>query len=160
MKPSALRSAGTRARARAAAHEKPHLDLASSLVWVRIGWLAALALWLFLTLSLVGFNAGDPPGVAVYPPNEPVINWCGKAGSVAAFYTYQMFGYGAWVLVAMAGLWLAVTATGRSVPHISVRILGSLMLAAACSGMQAFAFPNSGPVPLLPGGLIGAVKGV
>ncbi len=119
--------------------------------------MATLAFWLFLTLSLIGFAAGDPPGTATFPTNAPVHNWCGKAGAVCAFYTYQMIGYGAWVIVLLGGLWLGITSTGRRVPQLSVRVLGALLLAAAVAGFQAIAFPRSGPVPLLPGGLLGSV---
>ena len=68
-----------------------------------------------------------------------------------------MFGYGVWVMVILTGVWLGITSTGRRVPQLSVRILGVLVLAAAVGGFQAVAFPSSGPVPLLPGGLIGSV---
>jgi len=128
-----------------------------SLLWLRIAWVAALAAWLFITLSLIGFDPGDPPGVGTFPPNAPVINWCGKAGAVSAFYLFQMFGHGIWVLSLLGGLLLAITATGRSVPQLSIRLLGALVLAAALAGFQAVVFPNSGPVPLLPGGLLGSV---
>ncbi|MCC6322064.1 MAG: DNA translocase FtsK 4TM domain-containing protein [Phycisphaerales bacterium] len=139
------------------AREGRKAEQPGSMIWLRAGWVAGLVVWLFISLSLVGFDAGDPPAVGTFPPNNPVVNWCGKAGSVVSFHAYQVFGFGAWVLVILGGLLLGVTATGRRVPHIWVRVLGALALAGSVAGFQAIALPSSGPVPLLPGGLIGTV---
>jgi S-DNA-T family DNA segregation ATPase FtsK/SpoIIIE len=153
---AAARSASKKSN-RAAPAISTGTEWSPSVLWRRIAWVAVLAVWLFVSLSLIGFSAGDPPGTAMSPAHSPVHNWCGKAGAVVSFYLYQMFGYGTWVLMLLTGLWLGVTVTGRRVTQLSVRVLGALLLAAAVAGLQAVALPSSGPVPLLPGGLIGSV---
>ena len=67
------------------------------------------------------------------------------------------FGLGAWVMVILSGVLLAVTATGRRVTHVPVRFIGALLMTGAVAGLQTLTLPNTGPVSGLSGGLIGTV---
>jgi len=129
------------------------------LLWRRVAWLAFAVLWAFLALSLLSYSSADAPATTVYPHNQPPANLCGKAGALVAHYAYQLLGYGAPALLALAALWLGVSATGRRVNQVPVRILGAIMMAASVSGFQALLLPSTGPVPALPGGLVGTLGG-
>jgi len=120
-------------------------------------WIAGAIFWTLLVLALLSFSAGDAPSAAIAPHNNPPANWIGKFGAIAAHYTYQLFGIGAWVMMLLAGLLLGVTATGRRVSHVPVRFIGGLLMTAAVAGLQTLAFPTSGPISGLSGGLIGTV---
>ena len=120
-------------------------------------WVAGAILWTLILLALLSFNAADAPSAAIAPHNNPPANWIGKFGALAAHYSYQVFGLGAWIVVILAGVLLGVTATGRRVSHVPVRFIGALLMAASVAGLQTIALPNSGPVAGLPGGLLGTI---
>lgn len=123
----------------------------------RLVVLAMVAVWAFVFLSMVGFNAGDPPSHAVWPPNRPIANWCGPVGASVAYGLIKFFGFGAWVIVTLVGFGLFSAAVGQTVRHALVRLIGLFMLTAAFSGAQALMLPHSGPFPDLSGGLLGKV---
>ncbi len=127
------------------------------MLWERVLWLAMAAAWLFVAASALSFNAADPPSPMVVPANAPVANWCGRAGAVIAYYGYEMFGLGLWVMLGVGAIYLAVSAAGRKVGHVWVRFLGAALMAASIAGAQALVLPGSGPVPGLGGGLVGSV---
>ena len=123
----------------------------------RILLLGLLFTWAFVLLSLIGFSPADPPSHAIFPPNDPVHNWCGPVGSHLAYALFRLLGAGVWVLILVPGLILLNLATGALVTHPVVRSLGVIMLSGAVSGFQALAFSNSGPFPDLAGGVLGTV---
>ncbi len=127
------------------------------LMWMRIGWVAAFLAWVFLAIALISYSASDWPTAHHVPENHPAANLCGLAGAAAAHGLYSVFGIGMWVLMGLAATWLILTALGRQVSHVPVRILGGLLLATVLSCMQALIMPGSGPVPNLPGGVVGSV---
>ena len=131
----------------------------SGVLFSRIGLLLAVALWVFLTASLLGYDPADPPGHAVVPINDPVANWCGPVGAMLAHYTKSLLGVGSWILLLAAGLAIALKATGRSVNQPILRTIGVMMVAMAISAMQALIAPASGPMPEGSGGLV-AIAGV
>jgi len=128
-----------------------------SLLWQRVLWLGLAALWLFVAISAISFDPADPPSASVVPVNDPVANWCGRFGAAVAYYGYEMFGVGLWVLIALWGLHVGVMASGRRTGHLGVRILGAVLMAASVAGLQGLLLPASGPVRGLGGGLIGTV---
>ncbi|MCG3123522.1 MAG: hypothetical protein GIKADHBN_01942 [Phycisphaerales bacterium] len=124
-------------------------------VFKRMVLLIVLAGWTFVIASLIGFDPADPPSHLVWPPNEPVANWCGPIGAHIAYGLYKLLGLGAWVLMIFGAIGLLSAATGQRVSHWVVRALGLIMLTAAASGFQRIVLPNSGPFANMPGGLVG-----
>ncbi|MCC6425323.1 MAG: DNA translocase FtsK [Phycisphaerales bacterium] len=128
---------------------------AGVLVFRRMVVLIVLAIWTFVIASLIGFDPADPPSHLVWPPNEPVANWCGPVGAHIAYGLYKLLGLGVWVLMLVGAIGILSAAAGQRVSHWVVRALGLLMLTAAASGFQRIVMPNSGPFANLPGGLVG-----
>ena len=120
-------------------------------------WVAGAIAWALVLLSLLSYPAAAAPSASTAPHNNPPANRVGRLGALIAHFSYLYFGLGAWVLVALSGVLLGVTATGRRATHLPVRILGALLMAAAVAGLQALALPTSGPVSGLGGGLVGTV---
>ncbi len=116
-----------------------------------------LGAWAFTAASMIGFDPGDPPGHVVWPPNQPVANWCGPFGATVAYALFKLLGLGAWVLVLLLGLGLITAVCGAPLRQAFVRLVGLVMLAASVAGMQGLAFPESGSMPGLAGGLVGSV---
>jgi S-DNA-T family DNA segregation ATPase FtsK/SpoIIIE len=129
------------------------------LIWKRVAWIAGLLAFVFITLSLGSFSATDP-GSAAVPVNQPPANLGGLVGALVAHYLFfSLWGWGAWVLVALFGVALYVWGNGYRITHLAVRVLGALMLAATAACAQAIYFPGTGPVTGLPGGYIGVAGG-
>jgi len=119
--------------------------------------LVLLVAWAFVAASLIGFSRADPPSHLVYPPNDPVSNWCGPFGAVVAYHLLKLAGFGSWVLVALSGLGLLSAAMGPGLKHPVVRFLGLVMLSASAAGFQTLILPRTSAMPDLPGGLVGTV---
>jgi S-DNA-T family DNA segregation ATPase FtsK/SpoIIIE len=124
----------------------------------RLVLLILLAGWAFVFASLIGFDVADPPSHLVYPPNHPIVNWCGSFGAAIAYTLFKVVGYGAWAFVVLLGLGLMSSAMG-SLKHSMVRLIGLVMITASVAGIQNLLFPHSGKMPDLPGGIVG-VTGV
>ncbi len=127
------------------------------LMWMRIGWVAAFLGWIFIAIALITFNSSDWPTRNAVPENIPAANMCGIAGAAVAWALYSVFGGGMWIVMALGATWLMLTAMGRQITHLPVRVLGGLLLAAVVACFQALVLPHTGPVPNLPGGMIGTV---
>ena len=117
----------------------------------RFALLILLACWAFVFASLIGFNPADPPSHLVYPPNNPVANWCGSFGAIVSYDLFKLAGYGAWAFIVLLGLGLMSSAMG-SLKHSLVRLIGLVMITAAVAGLQHLMFPHSGKMPDLAGG--------
>jgi len=92
---------------------------------------------LFLAGSLLSFHPADPPSEAVYPPNQPVRNWCGDAGAHVAYGLLSAIGDAAYplVLFVLAGslLWLSRDTVDNKV----FRIIGAAMLVVVVAVVSA-----------------------
>ncbi|MDX2132346.1 MAG: DNA translocase FtsK [Planctomycetota bacterium] len=117
-----------------------------------------LGAWAFTAASMIGFDPSDAPGHVVWPSNDPTANWCGPFGATVAYALFKLLGSGAWVLLMLLGVALTVAALGVPLRQAFIRMIGLIMLAASVSGMQALAFPDSGSMPGLAGGLVGTVS--
>ncbi|MFA6045403.1 MAG: DNA translocase FtsK 4TM domain-containing protein, partial [Phycisphaerales bacterium] len=124
-------------------------------VWA--GDIVLLAGWAFVLASLIGFHRADPPGHTVWPPNHPVANWCGPLGATVAYTLFKLLGLGAWPLVSFFGLGILWSASGATVRDGLTRLIGLVMLSCAAAALQAHLLIVSGPLPDLPGGLVGVV---
>ncbi len=128
-------------------------------LWARVGWIAALTLWAFVTASLLSFDAADAPSTAVAPVNADAANWCGPVGAYTAYWVFRMVGVGVWLLVAGGGLALALSAAGRTPTQMPLRGLGLALLALAVSGFHALFWAGLSWAPEGGGGLA-AIAGV
>ncbi len=146
---------GARARGSKAAAERTERAEGSSLLIARLAWVMGAGLLVFVIVSLLTFDLADPPSTLVSPVSAEPANWCGRFGAVIAWHAYQVFGLAAWVLVALAGLALWCTATGRRITHLGVRIIGGVLLAGALGGLNALILPNLSPLPGFGGGIVG-----
>ena len=122
----------------------------------RVAWLIGLTAWTFLALSIVSFDAADPPSHMVYPQNDPVQNLCGPVGALLSYHTFKLFGIGAWILLGFAGLAMLLPMLGRAVTHMLVRALGVTIIALSLGGIFALVAPSLGAIEGLSGGTIGA----
>jgi S-DNA-T family DNA segregation ATPase FtsK/SpoIIIE len=123
----------------------------------RLALVLLLFVWVFVLMSLIGFDPGDPPSHVVSPPNATIHNWCGAFGAAVSYWTIYYMGAGAWVLFILGGIVLASGVVGTSLSHLAVRLIGIVMFAASVSGFQALIFKTTASLPDLPGGVMGTV---
>jgi S-DNA-T family DNA segregation ATPase FtsK/SpoIIIE len=128
-------------------------------VGVYLLYFAQLGAWCFLAAALWSFSPGDWPSHTAFPHNAPTQNLCGPAGALPAFWLTYLFGAGAWLLLAMWGLYLFVTGFLTQVTHLGVRALGTLLMVASVATMQGVFWPTTGPIADLGGGLVGTYLG-
>ncbi len=87
----------------------------------------------FLAVSIASFDPADPPSDAVYPPNDPVRNWCSGVGAHLAYYVLSAIGDAAYplLLFLMTGalLWISNTTLEDKV----FRIIGAASLVLSVS---------------------------
>jgi hypothetical protein len=130
---------------------------AGDALWGRVVWLGLVLAWAFVVASLMSFDRADPPSAAAWPVNHPVQNWCGPVGAYLAYAVLRFAGWGAWFLLALAGLALAQPLFARKIEQPIVRTVGVIMLLVSLCALSALAAPRSGPVGHLPGGELGLV---
>ncbi|MCB9845711.1 MAG: DNA translocase FtsK 4TM domain-containing protein [Phycisphaeraceae bacterium] len=116
-----------------------------------------MALLIFSAVSLLAFNAADPPTHAVYPVNERVANLCGPAGAWVASSLYRIVGFPVWIVLAGVGTIVVAPLFGRAVAQPTFRVIGAIIIAAALAGVNALVLPRMTPTPGLAGGLLGEV---
>lgn len=119
----------------------------------RAGWVAAAGVWVFLVAALASFDSADAPSHVVAVQNDPIANWCGRAGAAIAYWSYHVLGIGSWVMLVGAGGYLGVTVTGRVVSHPLVRGIGLLIVAIAVAGLHGLLLEIVGPGPGADAGL-------
>ncbi len=123
----------------------------------RVGWLVLGALWVFVLVGLVSFDAGDSPSHAVWPSNGDTANWAGPIGATMAYGLLRTFGYGVVIPMAFTGVMLTLRLVRRPMTQPIVRALGALVLTASLCVLLGVLFPKAGPLPGLVGGTIGVV---
>jgi len=82
----------------------------------------------FLAVSVASFDPADPPSDAVYPPNDPVRNWCGGVGAYVAYALLSAIGDAAYplLLFVMTGALLWISST--TFEDKAFRIIGAGLL--------------------------------
>jgi len=109
---------------------------------------------LFVAASLASFHPADPPSEALYPPNEPVQNWCGGAGAHVAYFLFSTLGDAAYALALFllggAMLWLSETSLDSKI----FRLIGAAMLILVVSIVSAM-IPAEARLPEGNGGALG-----
>jgi len=90
-------------------------------------------LGLALTASILSFDPADPPGHAIYPPNDPPANWCHSEGAFAAYAVLSTIGDGAYpmLLFLLSGsfLWISRITLEEKI----FRIIGAVLLVTVVS---------------------------
>jgi len=120
--------------------------------------LALLAATLFIGLSLVSYDPGDPPSTLVYPVRAQTTNLCGPKGAHLAHALRTGIGLGAYF-----GLFSLVTANlrlFRSAPVRDpfVRLLGIVLSLLSVCVLLQLAAPGLGEGPVIgSGGIVGIV---
>jgi len=123
----------------------------------RVGWLVVGALWVFVLVGLVSFDAGDSPSHAVWPNNAETANWTGPIGAYMAYGLLRVFGLGIVIPMAFTGVMLTLRVLRRPMTQPIVRAIGALVLTASLCVLLGVLFPKAGPLPGLVGGTLGLV---
>lgn len=123
----------------------------------RVGWLVLGALWVFVVVGLVSFDAGDAPSHAVWPSNAKTANWTGPIGAYMSYGLLRTFGLGIVIPMVFAGVMLTLRLIRRPMSQPIVRAVGALILTVSLCVLLGVLFPQAGPLPGLVGGTIGLV---
>jgi len=123
----------------------------------RIGWLALGAIWVFVLVGLVSFDAGDSPSHAVWPNNANTQNWTGPIGAHISYGVLRTFGIGAAIPMLFTGVLLTLRVIRRPMTQPIIRGLGAFILTTSLCVLLGVLFPKAGPLPGLVGGTLGLV---
>lgn len=123
----------------------------------RVGWLVLGALWVFVVVGLVSFDAGDAPSHAVWPSNVKTANWTGPIGAYISYGLLRTFGLGIVIPMVFSGVMLTLRLIRRPMSQPIVRAVGALILTVSLCVLLGVLFPQAGPLPGLVGGTIGLV---
>jgi S-DNA-T family DNA segregation ATPase FtsK/SpoIIIE len=129
----------------------------STILLRKLPLIVIMLIWLFIFLSLVGFDRADWPSQVIWPNNQQTSNWCGRVGAWTAYHFFKLLGWGAWVGVLVSGLIILAAASGQIIRHVVVRGFGLAMMVCALSGLQNLLLITTGPIPDLAGGVLGTV---
>ena len=119
--------------------------------------LALLASCVFVVVALVTFDPADPPTARVFPPHARATNACGLLGAVVSATLYEVFGLGAWLVVAMLALLDVALLRRRPLPDLPLRTAGAIVaIVGGCTLLSLF-LPDAVARPIWgPGGCTGA----
>ncbi|HEY4312799.1 MAG TPA: DNA translocase FtsK 4TM domain-containing protein [Pirellulales bacterium] len=120
--------------------------------------LGLVALSVFLGLSLVSYDAGDPPAHLTYPPQTETHNVCGPLGARVSHALLESLGLGAYYLSISLGV-VAFLLLSRRTPDLAwMRTLGWVVSLVGLTTLLAMAAPSLSPGPVAgSGGYLGAV---
>ena len=120
--------------------------------------LGLLASTLFLALSLVTYDAGDPPTSSVFPAYDQVHNLCGVAGAWLASILFNTLGVAAYFLLVTLVVIDALVLSRRTVAEPTLRACGWLLMLVSLPTLAALAISGFSPGPVIgPGGYVGAL---
>ncbi len=143
-----------RRAARSTKHPSPGTKGAASAPARWSLWLLGAGTWLFVAVSLLSFNAADAPSHTVAVHNDVTQNLGGGLGAFIAYWIQYLIGFGSWIILGGAAIWLFASATGRTFEHRVLRCIGMLLAGLAVSGFNALWFPASGAIAGSPAGLV------
>lgn len=119
--------------------------------------LVLFAATLFVGLSMLSFDAGDPPARSVFPVREVPVNLCGEFGAWLAHTLRAAFGCAAWFfLLGLAVFDFRLLSRADSVNVKQQVVGGVLMLGALCVTLHLLAPGLAGGQVVGSGGYIGA----
>ncbi len=119
------------------------------------GILAGLLLCTFAWVAILTFDGHDAPNTAVWPPNSPAHNACGRIGASAAFYLLRYLGSGTYALLLfMTGA--AAVRMVRPINDIPLRLIGvALIITGTSAAVSLYASDGSGALVEGCGGILG-----
>ncbi|MFQ5422454.1 MAG: DNA translocase FtsK 4TM domain-containing protein [Phycisphaerae bacterium] len=119
------------------------------------GILAGLLLCTFAWVAILTFDAHDAPNTAVWPPNSPAHNACGRIGASAAFYLMRYLGSGTYALLLFLTGAAAIRMV-RPITDIPLRLIGvALIITGTSAAVSLFASNGSGALVEGRGGILG-----
>ena len=128
-------------------------------------WLALIAFCAFLTLSLWGYQRGDP-GWSHSLQGATLQNPAGRGGAWLADLLLYVFGLSAWwwVIFLLAFVWWGYRRLdglrGADRRPLYIAVVGFALLIAASCGLEALRFYSlKAQLPLAPGGMLGLELG-
>ena len=119
--------------------------------------LALFAATLFVGLSMLSFDPGDPPGRLVHPVRDVPLNLCGELGAQLAYNLRAAFGVGAWFAVlALAAYDFRLLSRGPDDSFRQKAIGTTLMLGSLCVALHLLAPDLASGQIVGSGGYVGA----
>lgn len=119
--------------------------------------LALFAATLFIGLSMLSFDPGDPPGQLVHPVRDVPLNLCGELGAQLAYSLRAAFGVGGWFAVlALAAYDFRLLSRGPDDSFRQKAIGTTLMLGSLCVALHLLAPDIASGQIVGSGGYVGA----
>jgi S-DNA-T family DNA segregation ATPase FtsK/SpoIIIE len=119
--------------------------------------LALLLGWIFLALSLAGYQPADAPGLAAEPANATPANPCGPVGATLAFALFQVLGWSSPLLLLGVAVLDLLLFRRRRVPEPGLQAGGFVIVVAVAAGLlQRFCPGLQRSPPVGSGGYLGA----
>ncbi|MDA0284419.1 MAG: DNA translocase FtsK 4TM domain-containing protein [Planctomycetota bacterium] len=119
--------------------------------------LTLFAVTLFVGLSMLSFDPGDPPARLVHPVRELPLNLCGELGAQLAYNLRAAFGIGAWfVVLALAVFDFRLLSRGPDKAVRQKAVGALLMLGSLCVMLQLLAPDLASGQIVGSGGYLGA----
>lgn len=120
--------------------------------------LVLLAATLLLAISVLSFDATDPPSTLVHPATEVFNNACGPIGAYVAHFLLESIGIGAYYLIVSLATMAVVLLWRGEINQPVLRAVGWAISLLAISTLATMLFPNSTPGPVIGmGGYLGAM---
>ncbi len=115
-----------------------------------------LVICIFLWISCLSFDSGDPPNPNVYPHNDTPENWCGLIGAHIAYQLFHFLGQGTWVFLLFVAIYTLIIVAGSASVGAWLRLAGMLILITVSSAILALVeAPSSTGMPEGGGGVLG-----
>ena len=123
--------------------------------------LGLLALVVFVGLSFLSYDPGDPPSNLVFPVRSTAINICGSTGAAIAWYGRQFLGAGVWIVLAAMIAW-DVALFSRELPRRNWLAIGGtgLFVLFACTAVHLMLPSFDFGSMYGSGGMLGAWMGI
>jgi len=120
--------------------------------------LLLLATTVLLAVSLLTYDATDPPSTLVYPAPTEFHNACGPIGAYVAHFLLESVGLGAYYLAVSLATLVAMLLWRGGIDQPVLRAVGWVASLVAISTLAAMLFPYTTPGPVIgAGGYLGAM---
>ena len=113
---------------------------------------------LFLLMSLVSYHRDDL-SFSTFPPPAEVRNLCGVVGAGLAFLVREGIGLTGYVLPLLGFLWSVARFNGRAIEKPAVKIVSTVLLCLAVSGLLSIVWTRSPAERVGRAGVLGLLVG-